>query len=239
MRKLDIIYHDEDIVVINKPSGLLSIPDRYDPLKPNLQERLNKKFGKIWTVHRLDKDTSGLILFAKNEDAHRALSLDFEHRSIEKIYHAFVHGRPPLEEGIVDVALIKRQDGKMLVAQKGMRSITYFRLKKSFQHHSILELKLETGRTHQARVHCEYLSCPMIVDELYGGDEGFYVSSIKRNYNIAKGKEERPLISRTPLHAYQINLKHPTTKKPLQFSAEYPKDLRALENQLSKWSSIN
>lgn len=239
MSKLNLIYKDQDILVINKEAGMLSIPDRYDPLKPNLYSLLERKYGKVWTVHRLDKDTSGVILFALNEQAHRALSMDFEDRKVDKIYHAFVHGKPPLEEGKIEVDLTKRQDGKMLVSTRGKRSVSYFRIKESFQYHSLLELKLLTGRTHQARVHCQYLGCPLIVDSLYGGDEGFYVSSIKRNYSISKGKEERPLISRTPLHAARLSIQHPQRGEKHSFEAEWPKDLRALHNQLQKWSSVS
>lgn len=238
MKKLDILYEDEEVVVINKPANILSIPDRYDPKKVNLKTILENRYDSIFVVHRLDKNTSGVICFAKTEASHKNLNLQFQTRKIGKIYHLFCEGHPVTEDGLIDQPILKNSDGKGFIHKRGKPSQSKYIVLKKFRSHSLIEFQLLSGRTHQARIHAAQIGCPLIVDPLYGNKEAFYLSEIKKKYRIGKYKEERPLLSRTPLHAFSLNFRHPTTKKTIDISATYPKDLRALLNQLTKWSSL-
>jgi RluA family pseudouridine synthase len=238
MSKLDIIYEDEELIAINKSPGMLSIPDRYDPTIPNLQSMLKRIYHDIYVVHRLDKNTSGVILFAKNASAHKHLNQQFQDRETQKYYLAIVKGHPPMEEGTIETGIKKTSSGKAIIHDKGAHSITKYELIDKFKYHSLLQLELLTGRTHQARVHLQFMGCPLVVDPDYGGDEGFYLSSIKRNYHLGKHEEERPLVDRTPLHAAKLLIRHPKTEESLTLEADLPKDMNALLNQLQKWSSI-
>lgn len=238
MKKIDIIYEDDDIIVINKDANILSIPDRYQTNKFNLKSYLESEYQDIFVIHRLDKDTSGIICFAKNEIAHRELSMQFQERSVKKVYHLFCEGHPLAESGEIDEPILKRTDGKGIIHKKGKPSRSLFKVIKKFRFHSLLEFELLTGRTHQARIHAAHIGCPLMVDPMYGNKEYFYLSEVKRKYRTGKYKEEQPLLRRTPLHARFLECKHPTSGEIIQFDAEYPKDLRALEKQLTKWSSV-
>jgi 23S rRNA pseudouridine955/2504/2580 synthase/23S rRNA pseudouridine1911/1915/1917 synthase len=233
-----LLYEDSDLIVANKPAGLLSIPDRFVPEKPNLQHMLNHAFEKVWVVHRLDRDTSGLICFALNESAHRHLSLQFQERTVQKTYLAIVNGVVHKDQGTIDRAIAPHpaQSGKMMAGSKGKKAITHYKVVERFRQFTLLELELETGRTHQIRVHLEALGHPLIVDELYGRRAAFFLSEVKqRGFNLAQGKEERPLLTRQPLHALRLNLLHPASEQPLTLEAPLPKDMNAVVKQLKKW----
>jgi RluA family pseudouridine synthase len=236
--KLELVYEDEHIVVVNKAPGLLSIPDRFAPEKPNLLGLLNRKFEKVWTVHRLDRETSGLLVFARNEEAHRHLSRQFQERTVDKKYLALLDGQVYHDSGTVDRPLVEHpgKPGLMMVAKKGKRSVTHYKVVERFQRFSLVEFTIETGRMHQIRVHAESLGHPLAIDELYGRRTAFHLSEIKqRNYRLAKDKEERPLMSRLSLHAWRLSLQHPQTEEALSFEAPLPKDFAAVVKQLQKW----
>ena len=239
MKKLDILYEDDELIVINKPANTLSIPDRYDPKKFNLRSFLENKYDSIFVVHRLDKDTSGVICFAKTEKSHKSLNMQFQTREVRKIYHLFCEGHPIKDDGLIDQPILKRSDGKGFIHKKGKPSQSRYKVLQKFRYHSMIEFELLSGRTHQARIHAAHIGCPLIVDPLYGNKEEFYLSEVKKKYRLAKHKEERPLLHRTPLHAFSLQFKHPTNNGTINISAKYPKDLRALQNQLAKWSSLN
>lgn len=234
-KKIDILFEDEMIVVINKPPNFLTIPDRFKDL-PNLLSFLQKKYENIFTVHRLDKETSGVVVFAKTAEAHAILSKQFEKREVKKIYHALVEGVFFDKKGLIDKPIAPSQSrlGKMIVHQRGKPSQTKFEVKEEFKHHSYLEIELLTGRQHQIRVHFAALGHPLLVDKLYNKDQGFYLSSIKRKYKSSE--EERPLMDRLSLHAGYLEFDHPKTNERLVFEAELPKDFKAVIKQLSKWS---
>ncbi len=238
MKKLNIIYEDGDIIVLNKDAHTLSIPERYQTNKFNLKSYLEREYNDIFVIHRLDKDTSGVICFAKNEMAHRELSLQFQERSVKKVYHLFCDGHPVTDSGIIDEPILKRTDGKGVIHKKGKPSRSLFEIIKKFRFNSLLQFELLTGRTHQARIHAAHIGCPLMVDPMYGNREYFYLSEIKKKYRAGKNKEEQPLLRRTPLHAHILKCKHPVSGKTMEFTADYPKDLRALEKQLTKWSSL-
>ena len=238
-KKLEIIFEDDDLVFVNKPANFLSLPDRYAQHIPNLYHQLENQFGKIFVIHRLDKETSGGILFAKNEAAHKHLNQQFEFRSVQKIYYAIVDGVLYKSEGIIDkpIAPSQTRQGKMVIHSRGKESITHYKLREQFQHFAFIELDIKTGRTHQIRIHLEALGYPLIVDSIYGKRDAFYLSEIKhKKYRLSKGQEERPLLTRTALHAGRLQFEHPTTKEQMTLEVPLHKDLKAVVNQLRKWN---
>lgn len=232
---IELLHVDEDYVLVSKPSGLLSIQDRFQHDLPNLKQILQDEFGEIYTVHRLDKETSGVIAFARNEQAHAHLNQQFADGQVRKIYWAFVEGTPPIEEGQIDMPILNDMpnSGRMLTHKEGKEALTFFRLLENYGNISLLECFPQTGRTHQIRVHCHYLGCPLLVDPLYHQKDAFYLSSVKRGYRYGKFEEERPLISRLTLHAKSIQFQQRNGEE-LAVESSLPKDLRALHNQLKK-----
>lgn len=234
-KDIDILYQDDWLFIVNKPAGLLSAPDRYDPDAPVVSRELEMEFGHLWAVHRLDKDTSGVLVFARTEEAHRAMSVAFEGRKVHKAYHAVVNGRPSWQETTCALPLMPDGDRmhRTIVDGSAKESLTEFRIMGLHARMAIVEASPVTGRTHQVRVHLAALGHPIACDPLYGDGKPVFLSHIKRRW---KGDEykERPLISRTALHAYSIRFDHPEDGRPLAFEAPYPKDFRALVTQLSK-----
>lgn len=233
-----ILYEDDALVMVNKAPGELTIPDRHHPETFNLQHWLHRRYGRIWVVHRLDRDTSGILCFARTAEAHRHLSRQFEERTVSKTYLALVDGRPYPAEGLVDrpIGPHPTQAGKMAVRRRGKNARTAYRCVEAFRQFALLELQLYTGRTHQARVHLAHLGHPLAVDPLYGKRAAFFLSEVKgRRYRLGKNREERPLLRRHPLHAYRLAFTHPLSGLPQRFEAPLPKDFSALLRQLRKW----
>jgi 23S rRNA pseudouridine1911/1915/1917 synthase len=237
MIKIDanIIEEDDDLVAINKPSGLLTIPDR-EGKEISLKIILKKKYGEIFTVHRIDKDTSGVVVFAKNEQAHKQLSQLFEGRETIKIYNGLVIGNPVQKSGVINEPISEHpvKKGMMTVYKKGKESITEYEVLESFRFYSLMQFRILTGRTHQIRVHMKHLGHPIVCDDLYGDGKPVFISSIKKkNFNLSrKEEEERPILARLALHAAQ--LKFTLNNKKYELEAELPKDIRATLQQLRK-----
>jgi 23S rRNA pseudouridine955/2504/2580 synthase/23S rRNA pseudouridine1911/1915/1917 synthase len=230
-----ILQEDESLVGINKPSGLLTIPDR-EGKDISLKQMLKNKYGEIFTVHRLDKDTSGVVVFAKKEEAHKQLSQLFEARETTKIYNGFVLGSPFQKSGTVNEPIAEHpvKKGLMTVYKKGKESITEYEVLENFKMYSWMQFRILTGRTHQIRVHMKHLGNPIVCDELYGDGKPVLISSIKRKkFNLSKNaEEERPILSRLALHSSK--LKFELNNKTYELEASLPKDLRALLQQLRK-----
>ena len=238
MSKSKPIYQDEHILLVNKPAGWLSIPDRYDEHKANLLTHWRKQLGDMYTVHRLDQDTSGIICFARTEEAHRHLSLQFQNRSVDKLYWAIVEGVPGENEGRIEAPIrpVPNGRGKMQTHPKGKASITDWTVRESAHTFALLECRILTGRMHQIRVHMAHLGHPILCDPLYGRRTEFLLSQTKgKKYNIGRGQTERPLLTRTALHAYRLEIEHPNTGERRSFEAEPPKDIRASWRQIMKW----
>ncbi len=237
--QIEIVFEDDDLVIVNKPAGLLTIPDRFSPDKPNLYHMLGHEFGQIFTVHRLDRETSGILLFTKTEAAHKEMSRQFMERTVDKIYYALVEGVMHQTVGIIDKPLGPHptHPEKMAVVHGGKPSRTNYKVVETFKNFTLVECGIETGRTHQIRVHLHAIGYPMAVDALYGRQSAFYLSKIKlRKFKLSKEQEEElPIMSRTTLHAGRLVFNHPTTGERMAIEAGLPKDFGAVVNQLRKW----
>lgn len=242
-RDHEIVFEDDHIVVINKAAGLLTIPDRYQHDKRNLSSLMIERYGEIFVVHRIDRETSGLIMFAKDADTHKALSESFEENKIDKTYLAIVHGTPNPTENRIETFLVKSETerSKIIVFKKGKWSITDYKVLESYDHkYSLVEVKILTGRTHQIRVHMQHIGNPLLVDSKYSGKEEFKLSEIKkRKFRLQKNEIERPLISRHTLHAAKLGFNHPITGERMDFEAPLPKDMKAVINQMRKVIGTN
>ncbi|MCC6815433.1 MAG: RluA family pseudouridine synthase [Saprospiraceae bacterium] len=230
-----VLYEDSDFLILNKPSGILSIPDRFDLEKVNLASMLIQNYESILPVHRLDKDTSGTIIFAKNAETHRVLNEKFENRDIDKRYHAICEGLPPEDSGIINAPISHShtKSGLMTIHPKGKESITKFKLIQNWKKFSLLECKPETGRTHQIRLHLSYIGCPIIGDPFYGNIQTINIHDLKRHSKLSKNEENfKPILQRTALHSYSISFAY--NSKKYSFEAPYPKDMKALIYQLNK-----
>lgn len=232
--KLEIIYENDFFVAINKPTGLLSVPDRKQS-EVSLKDMLINKYGSIFTVHRLDRDTSGIIVFAKDEASHKQLSALFEGREIEKYYQGLVYGHVTHAYGSVDAPIMEHpgNNGKMITHSKGKYSLTDYEVQEHFRLFTWMRFRIHTGRTHQIRVHMQHIGHSIVCDELYSSGEPVLLSSIKRKFNLSKKEdEEKPLLGRLALHSSL--LKFTFNDEVLSLEAPLPKDLRATLQQLEK-----
>jgi len=207
-RDHEIVYEDDNIVVVNKAAGLLTIPDRYQHDKRNLSSLMIDRYGEIFVVHRIDRETSGLIMFAKDADTHKSLSEAFEENKIDKTYLAIVQGCPRPAENRIETFLVKSETerSKIIVFKKGKWSVTDYKVLENYDNkYSLVEVKILTGRTHQIRVHMKHIGNPLLVDSKYSDKEEFKLSEIKkRKFRLQKDEIERPLISRHSLHAMKL-----------------------------------
>jgi RluA family pseudouridine synthase len=206
---MNVIYQDEHILVIDKPAGLPVLPDGWEKDAPYLVKMLEEEFGKTWIVHRLDKVTSGMMVFARTAEAHRALNIQFEDREADKVYHAIVEGEPKWNEKTAKFPLradVGKKHRTVVNDKNGKPSETRFRILKRYQGAALVEAMPMTGRTHQVRVHASALGHPLLGDLLYGASE-------------------TDLITRPALHAYSLTVSHPVTGKRLTFKAEHPGDI--------------
>lgn len=238
----EILYQDEDLLIVNKPAGMLTIPDRFDANLPSVGKFLKREMGdryKVFVVHRLDRETSGLMCFALNAEAHRNLSIQFEKREVEKLYWALTEGRYTEPTGTIEAWLEPNpaKGGTMRVSRNGKRAITDYEVLEQFRDNALVQANIRTGRMHQIRVHFAYIGHPLTVDTLYGRKSEFFLSSIKKRYRTSEKDDiELPLMTRTTLHAKILRLNHPTTGERLNFECDLPKDFAAVLNQLQKWS---
>lgn len=235
--EFDILFEDDSIVAINKPPRVLVIQDRFNKLEPNLHDILTKKYEKIFTLHRLDKETSGVLLFAKNQEAHRELSIQFETHKVQKIYKALLKGTPKADEGIIDVPIGKKNEHENVMIpdqKKGKPSVTFYKVIKKYKGFSLVEAFPKTGRTHQLRVHFKSIGCPLAIDKLYNGNEKIFLSDIKSKFTPSAGGE-KPLMDRLTLHAAAIEFIHPLTKNKMKIEAPHFKDFRSLLKNLDKY----
>ena len=230
-----IVFEDDNLVALNKPSGLLSIPDR-EGKEPSLKTYLKDYYGDIFTVHRLDRDTSGLIIFAKNAEAHKHLSIQFESRKTVKIYQGLVIGMLPKEQDTIIAPIAENtvRRGVMLIHRRGKEAITDYQLLESFKQFSWVQFQIHTGRTHQIRVHAKEIGNPIVCDSVYGDGKPVLVSSLKSKFKLSKNLlDEQPILNRLALHAFQLQIES-LNGVFLSLEAPLNKDLKATLQQLRK-----
>jgi 23S rRNA pseudouridine1911/1915/1917 synthase len=235
MNSLEIIAQNDHFIVVNKPAGLLSIPDR-EGKEVSLKQLLQQQLGQVFTVHRLDRETSGIIVFAKDADTHKFLSQAFEERNVEKYYVGLVNGLLSEKQKTIDAPIMEHSGkrGLMIVHKKGKPAITDYEVLEEFGKYSLVQFRIHTGRTHQIRVHMQYVGHPLVCDVLYGDGIPVRVSSFKRNYKLSKyEEEEKPILARTGLHAWRLRFTD-AAGVPYDLEAPMPKDMRALVQQLRK-----
>ncbi|MFN8310717.1 MAG: RluA family pseudouridine synthase [Chitinophagales bacterium] len=233
----EILFEDASILVVNKMPGIAVIPERVSTGKLSLQSMLEKQFGKLYVVHRIDRDTSGVICFARTEAAHRHLSKQFENRETRKFYSAIVEGRLEGQAGEISAPVLENPArlGTMMVHPRGKEALTLFEVQEQFQHAALLRVEIKTGRTHQIRIHFASCGHPLLVDPIYGKD-AFFLSSIKKKYKQTE-EAERPTLARLSLHAALLEFKHPQTGESLHLEAALPKDLETALKILRKYDS--
>jgi RluA family pseudouridine synthase len=208
VNKARIIHADDQILVVDKPAGLSVLSEGWEPNSPFLVQQLEGEFSKLWVVHRLDKVTSGVMVFALTADAHGALNLQFEKHMVEKIYHAICNGLPKWEKHTARHPLrinVGHSHRTAVDHSKGKPSVTHFKVLKRYERCGLLEAVPATGRTHQVRVHAYALGHPLVGDTLYSAPP-------------------TDLITRPALHALSLTLTHPGTGQPMTFEATYPDD---------------
>lgn len=230
-----IVFENENLITLNKPSGLLSIPDR-EGKEISLKEILAEHYSGVFTVHRLDRETSGLIVFAKNAEAHKHLSRQFENRKTVKIYHGLVIGSLQQKEGTVDAPIAENmvKRGTMIIHRRGKQAITDFKVLQDFKIYSRVQFQIHTGRTHQIRVHAKEMGHPLVCDAIYGDGKPVLLSAFKNKFKLSKDEQdERPLLNRLALHAFQLQIED-LNGEMLLLEAPLHKDLRATLQQLEK-----
>jgi 23S rRNA pseudouridine1911/1915/1917 synthase len=242
MRRIEpiILEKTDDYIAISKPAGMLTLPDRHDAELESLRGWMQKHFGQIWIIHRLDKDTSGMILFAKNEDAHKYYSKLFESREVKKIYKGIVMGKPLETSGSINTPIAEHpaKNGTMVVYKKGKPCLTDYVVEKSWNQYSLLSFDLHTGRTHQIRVHCKHIGHPIVCDPLYGDGKPVLLSGFKKKFKLSKEEEsERPILNRLGLHSFSLSFLN-RQGEAVCIEAPLPKDLEALMKQLDKYKSV-
>jgi tRNA pseudouridine32 synthase / 23S rRNA pseudouridine746 synthase len=223
MAEIQIVWSDPDLLAVNKPSGMRVIPDGYDPTLPTLTNVLQAEWGRLFVVHRLDKDTSGILLLARNGQIHRDLDRQFANRQILKIYLALVAGSPEWDEISIDLPLrvdADRQHRTIGDPQRGKPAQTEVRVLRRFPSFTLVEARPHTGYTHQIRAHLSAVGLPLLGDPLYR-----YPSSWKGARVTAA---DLPTFARTALHALQITFRHPTAQDELTLKTTLPPDFNDL-----------
>jgi len=230
--KDSIVFENTNYLVINKWPGISTLSDRNQQIC--LLDHARKYHSEIQVCHRLDKETSGVLVFAKNQQAYRELSIQFQNRTVEKVYHAIVEGRHNFDNQLINLPLHQGRRGHVRVSHSlGKDAETMVDTLAQYKLHALTECKPITGRTHQIRVHLAAVDAPIVGDTNYGGNE-LLLSNIKRHYNLAKNSVERPLLSRPALHAKSIRFEI-SEGQSQKFEAEYPKDMRVALKQLDKY----
>jgi len=231
-----IIFESDDYILINKPPHIASLDERQADNSMSILRLAKEYADDAQLCHRLDKETSGALAIAKNPVAYRHLSMQFEHRKVEKRYHAVVNGTHEFEMISVYLPIAPKRDGTMVAIdrQKGKEADTIFNSMKVYRNHTLVECMPITGRMHQIRIHLVCLKAPIVCDPTYGG-EMIYLSDLKRKFHLKKETEEQPIIKRVALHAHSLTFRL-VNEEIIKIEAPYPKDFEVLVKQLDKFS---
>ncbi len=225
-------------MVLNKPPHISTLDERAAGSPLGLLRHVRKLIPDAQVAHRLDKETSGAIAFAKNPEAYRNLAMQFEHRQVTKVYHAVVGGLQDFVGVNVFLPILPLKNGSVKIDKlEGKEAETIFNTLQVFKAHTLVECLPITGRMHQIRIHLSCLKAPIVMDEAYGG-KPIFLSQIKPKFNLKNDTDELPLISRVALHARALSfmLKPNDESSRIMIEAPYPKDMNALLNQLQKHS---
>jgi 23S rRNA pseudouridine1911/1915/1917 synthase len=244
--QLELLHCDEQIAIVNKPAGIAVIPGRGET--DSILEMLGRQLGipssgqadpRVRVVHRLDKDTTGVLLFALNVESQRFLSHQFQNNTIQKEYLALVHGRVEQDAGTIEKPIAPHPTDRlrMIVTKHGRAAHTDWRVEQRFRSYTLVRCFPKTGKTHQIRVHLQHIGHPLAIDPLYSDPRksGIFLSEFKRGYRPSSD-EERPLIARLTLHAHRLRFVHPTGMQ-MAIEAELPKDFRTVIKQLQKFGN--
>jgi 23S rRNA pseudouridine1911/1915/1917 synthase len=241
---LDIIYEDEELIVLNKQPDMIVHPARgntHGTLVNALafySDELSSGLGEFrpGIVHRLDRNTTGVMVVTKNDSAQWKIAKQFENRQVNKTYLAIVHGTPDLTADRINVPLgihPKIREKYAIRPETGKEAVTFYELLEPFRGFSLLKLTPKTGRTHQIRVHLSYIKHPIVCDDMYGG-------KLVYQWQLADTEPvvQEPILNRAALHAFSLEFKHPKTEKMVEFEAPLPQDMQNLLNALRKYRKI-
>lgn len=241
---LNIIYEDEELIVLNKQPGMIVHPARgntHGTLVNALvfySDKLSTGLGEFrpGIVHRLDKNTTGVMVVTKNDSAQWKIAKQFEHRQVNKTYLAIVHGTPELTADCINVPLgihPRFREKYAVRPDTGKEAVTFYEVLEPFRGFSLLKLTPKTGRTHQIRVHLSYIKHPVVADDMYGG-------KLIYRWQLADTEPavQEPILSRVALHAFSLEFKHPATEKTVKFEAPLPQDMQNLLDALREYRKI-
>jgi RluA family pseudouridine synthase len=243
MRSLpSILYEDESLIAFDKPSGLLVVPDRWDKDLTSLIQLIHEhRSPDIFNAHRLDRETSGVVLCAKTKSALDSLARQFESQGVEKRYVAITLGSPPEDEMVIKRAIAEDSyhPGKMrLSSAYGKPSETHVKILVRWRGYSLVGAFPKTGRTHQIRVHLASVGSPVVADSMYGDGKPFFLSEIKTKYKPKEDEPERPLMGRLALHAQSLQVRHPVTKEMIKIESSLPKDFEISIKYLKRFVGL-
>ena len=227
-----IIFETDNYTLVNKPPFIASLDDRAD--SKNLLSLAKAVDDEYQICHRLDKETSGIVVFAKNAEAYRNFAMQLENREVKKIYHAVIHGLHQFEDFEADEPLHTTSTKSRVDFRSGKPSFTLIGSLERFKKHTLVKCFPVTGRMHQIRAHLAHHEAPIVNDPTYAGQPS-YLSELKRNYNHKKWEEENPMINRVALHSFQVAFKD-VDGKVIEGEAEYPKDFSVLLKLLRKFN---
>ncbi|NCD72023.1 RluA family pseudouridine synthase [Mucilaginibacter agri] len=230
-----IIFEDDNIIVVNKPPFISTLDER-EGAEINMLRLAKAYHDDAQICHRLDKETSGALIIAKNPEAYRLVSMQFERRKVKKVYHAVIEGTHVFDELFVDLPILNTGKGSVSISrQEGKRAETWFQSLKYFKHYTLVECRPVTGRMHQIRIHLATQRASIAGDAMYKG-KPVYLSSLKRKYVLGKDQEEQPIMKRFALHAFEVTFKI-NEETEVTIHAPYPKDFDTLLKLLDKFDS--
>jgi len=225
---IPILWSDKDFLVIDKPAGMLALPDGYDPSVPHVKSVLSPQNGPLWIVHRLDRYTSGVMVLARSAEIHRQMNTQFQDRKVEKAYHALVIGSPEWDRKFVELPLkinTGRRHRTVVDLSKGKPSATQLTVHERYKDYSLIKAVPETGRRHQIRAHLSSEGYPIACDNLYGNQIEIHRSEIDPNFQAGTLPGE-PVLKRPGLHASSIKFFHPLDGQKRVFDSPLASDMQ-------------
>ncbi|MBE9583549.1 RluA family pseudouridine synthase [Mucilaginibacter sp. JRF] len=232
-----ILFENDDVIVVNKPPFISSLDERGEGSSEISMLKLAKAYSDDAQIcHRLDKETSGALIFAKHPEAYRSVSMQFERRKVKKVYHAVIDGTHVFEDLQIDLPILNIGKSSVTISrQEGKAAETWFNSLKYYKHYTLVECRPVTGRMHQIRIHLATQRASIAGDEMYKGQPVF-LSKLKRKYHLGKDQEELPIMKRFALHAYEVTFKL-LNGEDITIHAPYPKDFETLLKLLDKFDS--